>query len=125
MSKTSTAERWTEVTVLRPGGGSQTFTLPNGARLGDLLREAGATILSPNVLIDGRPIEEAVILKSGMTISILPEPPQEPSKRDWRSTVGIVQDTPAFREMIAQGRAIREADRKATLEQLDAEQEDS
>jgi hypothetical protein len=100
------------------------LTLPEGATLADLLREAGAAIRSPNILIDGRPIEEVMVLKSGMRIAILPEPPQAPPEKDWRSTVGMFKDDPTFDEFIAECRAIREADRRATLEQLDAEQED-
>ena len=42
-------------------------------------------------------------LKSGMTITIVPEPPQAPSKPDWRNSVGTMQDTPSFRAMIAEG----------------------
>jgi hypothetical protein len=66
-----------------------------------------------------------VILKSGTMVTIVPEPPPGPPEKDWRRTVGMFQDTPAFRAMIAEGRAIREADREATLAELDAEPEDS
>jgi hypothetical protein len=119
MSTASTVEKYTEVTLLRSEAGPQTFTLPEGATLGDLLREAGAAVRSPNMLIDGRPIEEAIPLKSGMTIAILPEPSEATAKPDWRNSIGTVQDTPSFRAMIAEGRAIRNADREVTIEQLD------
>jgi sulfur carrier protein ThiS len=122
MGRTSTTKRRIEVTVLRPDGPSQTFTLPGRATLADLLREAGAGIRGPNILIDGRPIEEATILKSGMTITIVPEPPQPPPNGSWRDTVGMFEDNAAFREMIAAGRAIREADREAARKE--AEQDD-
>jgi len=125
MSTVSTAERCTEVTLHRPDGGSQTVTLPDGATLADLLREAGVAIRSPNILIDGRPIEEVLVVKSGMMISIVPEPPQAPPEKDWRRTVGMFANDPTFEEFKAECRAIREADRRATLEQLDAEQENS
>jgi hypothetical protein len=114
-----------EVTLLRPDGDSQTVALPEGATLADLLREAGAADRNPGILIDGRPLEEAMILRPGMIVTIVPEPPQAPPKKDWRRTVGMFADDPTFDEFIAECRAIREADRKATLEQLDAEQEDS
>lgn len=125
MSGATTAKLYTEVTLLRPDEGPQTFTLPEGATLADLLRAAGAAVRSPNLLIDGRPIEDTVLLKSGMMVTIVPEPSQGPPETDWRRTVGMFQDTPSFRAMIAEGRAIREADREATLAELDAEQEDS
>jgi len=125
MATASTTKQCTEVVLLRPGVDPETFTLPESATLGDLLREAGAAARSPNILIDGRPIEEAMILKTGSTIMILPEPDPAPPTKDWRRTVGMFADDPDFEEMVQAGRAIREADRKATLEQLDAEQEGS
>jgi hypothetical protein len=124
MGKASTATRCTQVTLLRPDVGSQTIMLPEGATLADLLREAGAAIRSPNILIDGRPIEEIMILKAGMMITIQPEPPQAPREKDWRRTVGMFANDPTFDEFLAECRAIREADRKATLQQLDPELED-
>jgi hypothetical protein len=113
MSSATAAKPYTEVTLLRPEEGPQTFTLPEGATLADLLRSAGVAISSPSMLIDNRPIEEFVVLKSGMVISIVPESAKTPTKRSWRDSVGTVEDTPAFREMIAAGRAIREAEREA------------
>jgi hypothetical protein len=121
MATVSTAQRSIEVTLLRPDAGPQIFTLAEGATLGDLLREAGAAIRSPNLLIDGRPMEEVLILQSGMTITIVPEPPQTPRKRTWRDTVGMFADDPTFEEAIAEGRAIREADRRAAREEADRE----
>jgi sulfur carrier protein ThiS len=125
MSATTIAKSDTEVTLIRPERGSQTVTLPEGATLADLLRQTGAAVRSPNLLIDGRPIEEVLMLKSGTTITITPEPPQEPPKKDWRRTVGMFADDADFEEFQAQCRAIREADRIATLAELDAEQEGS
>ena len=77
---------------------------------------------SPNVLIDGRPIEDAVVLKQGMSITVLPERRRTSAKGSWRDTVGMFADDPTFEEMVAEGRAIREADRKATLEEMDREE---
>jgi hypothetical protein len=108
-----TAKQGVEVILVRPGVGPQTFVLHEGATLADLLRDAGTGISSPNALIDGRPVEDVLNLKSGMIITVLPEPSQAPSNESWRETVGTVHDTPFFREMIAAGRAIREAEREA------------
>jgi len=121
MSIASTANRGVEVTLLRPDLGSQTFSLPEGATLADLLREAGGGIQAKNILIDGRPLEEFLILNSGMAITVIPEPLAGPGKRSWLDTVGIFADDPTFEEAVAAGRAYREADRQATLEQLDRE----
>jgi hypothetical protein len=121
MTIASTAKQGTEVTLLRPDHGPQTFTLPEGATLADLLREAGGEIQAQNILIDGRPLEEFLILNSGMAITIVPEPPPGPRKRSWRDTVGMFADDADFQAMVDAGRAYREADRQAILEQLDRE----
>lgn len=122
MGTALTAKQCVHVTLLRPNIGQETFELPEGATLADLLREAGVAFGSPNVLIDGRPIEDAMVLKQGVSITILPERLRMPAKGSWRNTVGMFADDPTFEEMVAEGRAIREADRKATLEEMDREE---
>jgi hypothetical protein len=122
MATALTAKQCVEVVLVRPDVGPQTFTLREGATLADLLRESGAAIGSPNVLIDGRPIEDAMTLKSGMSITILPERPEMPAKRSWRDTVGMFADDHDFEAMVEAGRAYREADRKSTLEEIDREE---
>jgi hypothetical protein len=121
MGKASTAKRQVEVTLVCADTGAKSFTLPAGATLGDLLREAGATADGAHIMIDGRPIEEALTLKSGTNITILPAP-RTPAKLPWRDTVGIFADDPTFEEAVAAERAIREVDRKATLEEMDREE---
>jgi ThiS family len=117
MGKASTKKRGMEVSLVRPIEGTRTFALPQGATLGDLLREAGTSLDGAKVLVDGQQIEDVFSLKSGMTITILPAPAQVSSNGSWRDSVGTVQDTAAFREMIAAGRAIREAEREAARSQ--------
>jgi len=43
---------------LLPGGGEKTVELPEGARVGDLLRLLGLERESHVVMIDGRPVPE-------------------------------------------------------------------
>jgi sulfur carrier protein ThiS len=124
MSATTIAKPCTEVRLLGAAGGEQTITLPEGATLADLLRQAGVEARSLNFLIDGRYIEEALVLKTGMTITILPESLQGQAKKDWRRSIGMSSaDDAYFNEWMAACRAIREEDRRATLEQMDAESE--
>ncbi len=52
---------------------------------------------------------------------LLSVPPPSTAKRSWRDSVGTVQDTPEFREMISAGRAIREADEEAARDPIDPE----
>jgi sulfur carrier protein ThiS len=124
MASALTAKQCVEVVLVRPGVGPQTFTLREGATLADLLREVGATVSNPNLLvdIDGRPIEELVLLKSGMKVTLAHNPSGSIRRRSWMDSVGTVQDTPAFQEMIAAGRAIREADEEAAHDQIDQDE---
>jgi hypothetical protein len=121
MARSSIAKRSVRVTVLRSGLEPRPFSMQVGATLADLLREVGEPIAGSGVLIDGKPIEEIVTLKTGMTVSLGTAPPPSVAKRSWRDSVGTVQDTPEFREMIAAGRAIREADTEAPRDQFDSD----
>jgi len=122
MATVSTAKRSIEVTLLRPNVEARTFTLPEGATLADLLREAGAAVPGPIVLIDGRPIEDLTVLQSGMTITIETEGGPGRFNESWRATIGTFSNPAFLREVIAEGRAIREADREVARSQ--AEQDD-
>jgi hypothetical protein len=122
MGKASLAKKTMDVTLVRPDTGPLTFTIPAGATLADLLRHAGVGVRGPNIMIDGRPMEETVVLKSGMEVTFLPSPPEATSKRSWRDTVGMFADDPDFQAMVEAGRGIREADRTATLEEMDREE---
>jgi len=97
MTMASTAKRGVEVTLLRPDLGSQTFTLPEGATLADLLREAGGGTQAKNILIDGRPLEEVLILNSGMAVTVVPEPP--PGPRTGSSRDDVIGDFPLAEEV--------------------------
>lgn len=122
MATVSTENRTIEVTLYRTGADLQVFTMPEGASLADLLRAAGVPPRDSSLLINGRSIESILTLESGMTITILPEPPGL-HIRSWRDTVGMFADNPFFEEAVAEGRAIREADRRAAREE--AAREDS
>jgi hypothetical protein len=43
----------------------------------------------------------------------LAEKTAAPRPKDWRRTVGMFDDDPEFKEVIAEGRAIREAERES------------
>jgi hypothetical protein len=123
MATVSTEKGTIEVRLLRTGQDLRTYTLPEGATLADLMREANTTYRSSNLLVDGRYLESAIVLKSGMLITIMPEPAGSRGIRSWRDTVGMFADDPHFDEMVEAGRAIREADRLAAREE--AAREDS
>jgi hypothetical protein len=112
MATVSTENRTIEVTLYRTGVDLQVFTMPEGASLADLLREAGVPPRDSSLIINGRFIESILTLETGMTITILPDPPGM-RIRSWRDTVGMFADDPDFEEMVEAGRAIREADRQA------------
>jgi hypothetical protein len=122
MATVSTAKRSIEVTLIRPGADSQTLTLAEGATLGDVLREAGAAIRNHGLLIDGRPVEDVLVMKTGMTITIGADGAPVPPNGSWQATVGAFSHPDFWREVVAEGRAIREADRESARNQ--AEQDD-
>jgi hypothetical protein len=122
MATVSAAKKSIDVTLICPDADPRTFTLPEGATLGDLFRTAGAASLSPSLLIDGRPIEDVTILDSGMTITIEARDGARRPNGSWQSTVGMFSHPEFLREVIAEGRAIREQDREAARNE--AQQDD-
>jgi hypothetical protein len=122
MATVSSEKRTIEVRLLRTGQDLRTYTLPEGATLADLMREADTTYRSSNLLVDGRYLESAIVLKSGMLITIMPEPAGTPGIRSWRDTVGMFADDPDFEEMVEAGRSIREADRQAARKEAAREE---
>ena len=44
-----------------------------------------------------------------------------PRMKDWRKVVGMFRDDPGFEQFLAEGAAIREADREAARREADAE----
>lgn len=99
-----------KITLLRIGEGVQQFDLSPGATLADLLREAGADLDGREVMIDGRPIEEAIALRPGMIVSLSRRAESPPDPQLWRSTVGMFKDDPGFAEFIEDVRARRESE---------------
>jgi hypothetical protein len=116
MATAATEKRTIEVKLYRTGQDLRTYTLPEGATLADLMREADTAYRTSNLIVDGHHLESAIVLKSGMLITVLPEPPGA-RVRSWRDTVGMFADDPTFEEAVAAGRAIREADRQAAREE--------
>lgn len=118
MAAVSAAKRSIAVTLRRPDGPAQILDLPEGATLADLIREGGVAIRNPELLrIDGRRIDEFTTLQPGMTITIEAAEVAEPSDGSWRTTVGMFSHPDFLREVIAEGRAIREADREAARDE--------
>jgi hypothetical protein len=115
MGTDATTAKTTSVTLVRLGDGSKTeeYTLPEGSTLADLLRQAQVRTTDQLVWIDGKPLEEFVILPPGTTVTLVPKPEPVPFNDRWRETFGMFKDDPTFQEMVEAGRAFREADREA------------
>jgi hypothetical protein len=102
------------VILLQLGVGVQEYDLPEESTLEDLLREARIDPGQHEIMIDGRRLEAAVVLRPGMIVSLAPRVRDESPKGDWRSTIGMFRDDPAFEEMMKAVEARREAEREAT-----------
>jgi hypothetical protein len=111
--KTATRKN-NDVTLVRLGVGSQSYSLPAGASVADLLRAAGASSRDQEVYVDGKKIEDLLMLKPGAIVTVVPRPKIVASSGSWRDTVGMVTDDAAFQAIIDAGRAIREADEDAS-----------
>lgn len=105
------------VTLLRPGVDAQEIELPEGATLADLLREARADTSEQAIFIDGRPVEEWIVLQPNVVVSLVPRVRNATRPADWRETVGMFRDDPVFAEIAEAGRAIREAGREAARQE--------
>jgi hypothetical protein len=69
--KISTAEIL--VHLVGPGVAPRDYHLPEGATLADLLRCSGSLTASLGVLVDGVTPEEAMALRDGAVVTIVPE----------------------------------------------------
>jgi hypothetical protein len=109
-AKPSTAER-NGVTLIRTGVEREDFPLPEGATLGDLLRAAKVDPENQKILIDGKPMEDVLVLQPGTTITIVPRPKKESSPGSWREGIGMFQGDPVFLEMMEAVERSREAEK--------------
>jgi hypothetical protein len=109
------------VVLLRMGVGKQEFVLPGGATLADLLREAGVNTDDQEILIDGRSLEDTLVLQPGMIVTVMPRPKETGRQGSWRDTIGMFRGDPVFAQIIDAGRAIREAEREAAREEAESE----
>jgi hypothetical protein len=110
------------ITLIRDGGGREEYTLPEGATLADLLRAAQAADTPQVTTINGRSIEEFLVLRPGMVVTITPVIRKAVTKHSWRETFGMFRDAPLFQEMVDAGRAIREADREAARKEAEGDE---
>ncbi len=96
------------VVLLRPGLDAQVYVLPEGSTLGDLLREARASTQPQDILIDGLPLTDLLVLRPGMVVSLAIGDGGVGGGEPWRDTVGMFRDDSAFEEMVNSERASRE-----------------
>lgn len=101
------------VVLLRLGVGMDEVALPPGATLADLLAFTEADIAGQDVFVDGRPLADAVVLKSGAVVTIVPRASNAVPTSSWRDTIGMFRDDPNFEAAAEAGRAYRESQREA------------
>jgi hypothetical protein len=88
----------TEVILLRLGVGKEGFHLSAGATLGDLLRAAELNSANQEIFIDGKSVEDALVLPPGAIISVGPRPKNGSPPRSWQETIGMVHRDGEFRK---------------------------
>ncbi len=107
-SRTSTDEIL--VHFVRPGVGTRDYHLSEGATLADLLRLSGVSMANQAVFIDGVPPEEAVPLRDGVVVTIVPRPRNAAGDEPWRAAVPAFRDEAISREYSEAMKARRESD---------------
>jgi hypothetical protein len=108
-----------EITLIQDGVGKERFSLPAGATLADLLRAAQVADAPHVTTINGRSIEEFLVLQPGMVVTFTPVIRGPVTRDSWRETFGMFKDDPLFQEMVDAGRAIREAEREAARKEAE------
>ena len=112
-AKPATAEK-NGVILIRMGVGREEVILPEGATLADLLREARIEKDGQEILIDGRPLEESLVLQPGSIVTVAPGQKSDSSQPFWWRGVGMFRDDPTFEEMVKRIEARRDSERDAS-----------
>src|SRR6476469_672099 len=110
MSELKAATSGILVRLVRPGVGVRDYHLAPGATLSDLLRQSGATIAEQAIFIDGVAPEEALTLRDGAVISIVPRPRNSAGDEPWRAALPAFRDEAVFRDYTEALKDAREAD---------------
>jgi sulfur carrier protein ThiS len=109
-AKPATAEK-NGVILIRMGVGREEVALPEGATLADLLRAARIEEDGQEILIDGRPLEESLVLQPGSIVTVSPGRKNDGSRPLWWDSVGMFRDDPTFEEMMKRIEARRDSER--------------
>ena len=107
-ARTSTEEIL--VHFVRPGVCAHDYHLAEGTTLAELLRLSGVSTTNQAVFIDGIPPEEALPLRDGAVVTIVPRPRNAAGEEPWRASVPAFRDEDIAREYSEAMRARREAD---------------
>jgi hypothetical protein len=111
MSTRPKPARKTTVVLLKDGVGRQDYQLPAGTTLAELLREANVDRNNETISIDGKSVEEFVVLKPGMVVSVVPRPAKQSSVGSWEEGIGMFHGNEAFRELVQAVEKSREAEK--------------
>jgi hypothetical protein len=110
-AKPATAEK-NAVSLIRMGVGREEHVWPEGATLADLLRAARIEKDGQVILIDGRSIDEVLVLQPGMIVPLSQARKEEISKSFWWDSDGMFRNDPTFPEFIERVNARRNRERE-------------
>jgi len=94
--KISTAEIL--VHFVQPGVGVRDYLVSERATLADVLLLSGILTANQAVLIDGVPSEEALPLRDGVVVTVMPRSRNDAGDEPWRAAVPAFRDEAVFRE---------------------------
>jgi hypothetical protein len=98
MSEPKTSTEEILVRLVLAGVSAVEYHLAEGATLADLLRISAASTTNQAVLVDGETPEEALPLRDGAVVMIVPRPRNSAVDEPWRAAVPSVRDQALFQE---------------------------
>lgn len=109
-AKPFTAEK-SGVILIRMGVGREEHALPEGATLAKVLQMTQVDTEGQSIYVDGKPLEEYVILQPGMIVTIVPRAKNATNKERWSETIGMFKDDPTFQEFVDRVQTRRDRER--------------
>ena len=94
------------------GSGKDRVPLASGFDARRSPAEAQAGVEDHDILLDGKPLAESVILEPGTIVSIVSKVKNAGAETAWMKGIGDFRDDPAFEEMMCAVQAAREAEKE-------------
>ncbi len=109
-----------EISIVRPGFGRQSYSMPVGSTLGELFEKVGVTTEGQLFTINGEPADRSTPLTAPAVVDLIPvseglaadssRPGRESGLKPWHATIPEFRDEGLYRAFREALEARREAD---------------